>query len=140
ATANRFNIQGVSSVRVLEARSDVLRVSWVGVRGATNYRVSWRRSDGGAETSRVVPGDIYTIDIPGLEGGVSYTVKVVALIENREGAPVTITATTPSIDRPVEIVSNLRVIGSSKRQIRIAWTGVSRSSGYRIYWRLADGM
>ncbi|XP_067908450.1 collagen alpha-1(VII) chain-like [Heterodontus francisci] len=132
-------VAGVSNVRVLEARSDVLRVSWVGVHGATSYRISWKRSDGGPEISRVVSRGVTTFDIVDLQGGVNYLVKVVALIRNREGQPVTITATTPAVERPVGTVGGLRIIGSTTKRIQIAWNGVPGNSGYRIYWRLAEG-
>lgn len=49
---------------------------------------------GGSENSRRVPGHTNSFDIPNLEGGVSYTVKVTALIGNREGNPVSIVVTT----------------------------------------------
>lgn len=49
---------------------------------------------GGSERSQHVPGHISSFDIPDLEGGVSYTVKVTALIGNREGNPVSIIVTT----------------------------------------------
>lgn len=49
---------------------------------------------GSSENSRRVPGHINSFDIPNLEGGVSYTVKVTALIGNREGNPVSVVVTT----------------------------------------------
>lgn len=36
----------VTSLQIQEARGQVVRVTWVGVQGATSYRVSWRRTDG----------------------------------------------------------------------------------------------
>lgn len=36
----------VTSLQVQEARGEVVHVTWVGVQGATSYRVSWRRTDG----------------------------------------------------------------------------------------------
>lgn len=51
-------------------------------------------SAGGSEKSQHVPGHISSFDIPDLEGGVSYTVKVTALIGNHEGNPVSIIVTT----------------------------------------------
>lgn len=36
----------VTSLQVQEARGEVVRVTWVGVQGATSYRVSWRKIDG----------------------------------------------------------------------------------------------
>jgi len=53
-----------------------------------------RSLTGGSESSRRVPGHTSSFDIPDLEGGVSYTVKVTALIGNREGNPVSIVVTT----------------------------------------------
>lgn len=37
----------VTSLQVQEARGEVVRVTWVGVQGATSYRVSWKKTDGG---------------------------------------------------------------------------------------------
>lgn len=37
----------MTSLQVQETRGEVVRVTWVGVQGATAYRVSWRRTDGG---------------------------------------------------------------------------------------------
>lgn len=36
----------VTSLQVQEARGEVVRVTWVGVQGATSYRVTWRKTDG----------------------------------------------------------------------------------------------
>lgn len=36
----------VTSLQVQETRGEVVRVTWVGVQGATAYRVSWKRTDG----------------------------------------------------------------------------------------------
>lgn len=49
---------------------------------------------GGPESSKVVPGNTSSFDILNLEGGVTYIVKVTALIGNRESNPVSITVTT----------------------------------------------
>lgn len=39
-------VEVVTSLQVQEARGRVVRVTWVGVQGATSYRVSWRKTDG----------------------------------------------------------------------------------------------
>lgn len=57
-------------------------------------RADVRPLAGGSERSQHVPGHISSFDIPDLEGGVSYTVKVTALIGNHEGNPVSIIVTT----------------------------------------------
>lgn len=39
-------VGSVTSLQVQEAWGEVVRVTWVGVQGATSYRVSWRKTDG----------------------------------------------------------------------------------------------
>nr|XP_016846318.1 PREDICTED: collagen alpha-1(VII) chain [Anolis carolinensis] len=127
----------VTSLRVLESQNNVVRVTWVGVPGVTAYRVVWSRRDGGPENSQMVSGNTNSFDLVNLEGGVSYTVKVTALIGNREGDPVSIIVTTPTV--PIQPVGNLRVTDSSERRIRIEWSPAPGSTGYRLTWRLAGG-
>ncbi|KAL7986113.1 hypothetical protein Chor_011279, partial [Crotalus horridus] len=94
-TSSGFDPVGtVTSLRVLESRGNVVRISWVGVPGATAYRVVWSQRSGGPESSKLVLGNVNSFDLENLEGGVSYIVKVTALIGNREGNPVSITVTT----------------------------------------------
>ncbi|KAK9406165.1 collagen alpha-1VII chain [Crotalus adamanteus] len=127
----------VTSLRVLESRGNVVRISWVGVPGATAYRVVWTQRSGGPESSKLVLGNVNSFDLENLEGGVSYIVKVTALIGNREGNPVSITVTTSAI--PVQPIENLRVTDSSESHIRLEWNPVPGSTGYRLTWRLAGG-
>ncbi|XP_065543694.1 collagen alpha-1(VII) chain [Lathamus discolor] len=128
----------VSRLEVQASRSNVARVTWVGVPGATAYRVVWSRRDGGSESSRHVPGHTSSFDIPDLEGGVSYTVKVTALIGNREGNPVSIVVTTPEA-APVPPVSSFQVTEASEHRLRLAWVPATGSAGYHLVWRLAEG-
>ncbi|KAM6470386.1 collagen alpha-1(VII) chain [Liasis olivaceus] len=127
----------VTSLRVLESRGNVVRISWVGVPGATAYRVVWSQRSGGPESSKLVLGNVNSFDLENLEGGVSYIVKVTALIGNREGNPVSITVTTPAI--PIQPVGNLRVTDSSETRIRLEWSPAPGSTGYRLTWRPAGG-
>ncbi|NXD66125.1 CO7A1 protein, partial [Eolophus roseicapillus] len=153
----------VSRLEVQASRNNVARVTWVGVPGATAYRVVWSRRDGGSESSRQVSGHTSSFDIPDLEGGVSYTVKVTALIGNREGNPVSIVVTTrecwgrgsawggtkhppltlllcPTAEAaPVPPVSSFQVTEASERRLRLAWVPAAGSAGYRLVWRLAEG-
>ncbi|XP_058844205.1 collagen alpha-1(VII) chain-like isoform X2 [Acipenser ruthenus] len=129
----------VSRLQLLESRSNAARVTWVGIQGATAYRIVWRRADGGPELSRLVSSDVSSFDIEGLDAGVSYTVGVTALIRQHEGSPVTISVTTPSETPQLGRVGNVRVIESSARRVRIAWSSVSGVTGYRIYWRSSQG-
>ncbi|NWX28551.1 CO7A1 protein, partial [Notiomystis cincta] len=128
----------VTQLEVQASRSNVAHVTWVGVPGATAYRVMWSRRDGGLENSRRVPGHINSFDIPNLEGGVSYTVKVTALIGNREGNPVSVVVTTPEAV-PLHPISGFQVTEASERRLRLTWLPVAGSTGYRLFWRLAEG-
>ncbi|XP_009076240.1 PREDICTED: collagen alpha-1(VII) chain, partial [Acanthisitta chloris] len=121
----------VTQLEVQASKSNVARVTWVGVPGATAYRVVWSRRDGGPENSWRVPGHTSSFDIPDLEGGVSYTVKVTALIGNREGNPVSIVVTTPEAV-PLPPVSNFQVTEASEHRLRLAWVPAAGSSGYRL--------
>lgn len=49
---------------------------------------------GGPTRQQILPGNTDSAEIRGLEGGVSYSVRVTALIGDREGAPVSIVVTT----------------------------------------------
>ncbi|RLV99448.1 hypothetical protein DV515_00009730 [Chloebia gouldiae] len=128
----------VTQLEVQASRSNIARVTWVGVPGATAYRVVWSRRDGGLENSRRVPGHTNYFDIPNLEGGVSYTVKVTALIGNREGNPVSVVVTTPEAV-PLRPVSGFQVTEASEHHLHLTWLPVAGSTGYRLFWRLAEG-
>uniref|UniRef100_A0A3P8UTM7 Fibronectin type-III domain-containing protein n=1 Tax=Cynoglossus semilaevis TaxID=244447 RepID=A0A3P8UTM7_CYNSE len=84
----------VTSLQVQEAQGEDVRITWVGVQGATAYRVTWRRTDGGEERSRLVAGDVTSVDLDRLEPGAQYEVQVMALVQNREGSPVSVRITT----------------------------------------------
>ncbi|NWH76187.1 CO7A1 protein, partial [Piaya cayana] len=128
----------VSRLEVQASRNNIARITWVGVPGATAYRVVWSRRDGGSESSRRVPGHTSSFDIPDLESGVSYTVKVIALIGNREGNPVSIVVTTPDA-APVPPVSSFQVMEASEHRLRLTWVPVAGSTGYRLLWRPSEG-
>ncbi|KAI1234455.1 Collagen alpha-1(VII) chain, partial [Lamprotornis superbus] len=171
----------VTQLEVEASRSNVARVTWVGVPGATAYRVGRycgtgmgagcegssvgglmpQSLAGGSENSQRVPGHTNSFDIPNLEGGVSYTVKVTALIGNREGNPVSVVVTTrecwgrghhpgvalgtlvpnacPSAPQRRQCPYALSVTEASERRLRLTWLPVPGSTGYRLFWRLAEG-
>uniref|UniRef100_A0AAV2M423 Collagen alpha-1(VII) chain-like n=1 Tax=Knipowitschia caucasica TaxID=637954 RepID=A0AAV2M423_KNICA len=123
----------VTSLQVQEGRGEVVRITWVGVQGATSYRVSWRRTDGGEERSRVVSGDQTAVDLDQLDPGVQYEVQVMALVQNREGSPVSVRVTTPGTSpRPV---TRLQVTEVAETTVRLAWNTVSGVTGYILRWR-----
>lgn len=49
---------------------------------------------GGPMRHQILPGNKDSAEIRDLEGGVSYSVRVTALVGDREGAPVSIVVTT----------------------------------------------
>ncbi|KAB5583833.1 hypothetical protein PHYPO_G00100160 [Pangasianodon hypophthalmus] len=120
-----------------ESRGEVVRISWVGVQGATAYRVVWKRSDGGQEQSRLVGGNITSVDLRQLEGGAQYDVQVVAMVQNREGPPVSVKVTTGAVyeERP----QGVRVDQLAPGSLRIVWRAVRGADGYRIYWSSSQG-
>ncbi|XP_043934380.1 collagen alpha-1(VII) chain-like, partial [Protopterus annectens] len=125
----------VTSLQILEYQSNVVRVRWVGVQGATAYRIIWSPTDGGPENSKVVSGEVTSVDIESLDPEVSYTVKVIALIGEREGNPVSISVKTPSS----RSVSDFRVTDRRRNSVSLAWNAAPASTGYGLSWKLSSG-
>lgn len=51
--SDRPVIGTVTSLQVQEPHGETVRVTWVGVQGATAYRVSWKRMDGNLSLDHV---------------------------------------------------------------------------------------
>ncbi|KAJ3602327.1 hypothetical protein NHX12_030086 [Muraenolepis orangiensis] len=124
----------VTSLTVQEPHGEVIRVTWVGVQGATSYRVSWRREDGGEESSRVVGGEVTSVDLDQLDPGAQYEVQVMALVQNREGSPVTVRVTTPVSQTPTQAVTGLRVAEVRETSVVLGWIPVPGATGYYLTW------
>ncbi|TEA23988.1 hypothetical protein DBR06_SOUSAS21910072, partial [Sousa chinensis] len=131
-------VGSVSKLQILNASSDVLRVTWVGVTGATAYRLAWGRSEGGPTRQEMLPGNTDSAEIRGLEGGVSYSVRVTALVGDREGAPVSIVVTTPPEEAPPAL-ETLRVVQRGEHSLRLRWQPVPGARGFRLRWRPEGG-
>ncbi|XP_015244883.1 PREDICTED: collagen alpha-1(VII) chain [Cyprinodon variegatus] len=127
----------VTSLQVQETRGEVVRVSWVGVQGATAYRVTWRRIDDGVEQSQLVSRDVTSLDLDQLDPGVQYEVQVVALVENREGAPVSVRVTTPGYVTPPSPLPNttLRATEVTQDSVRLSWALLPGATGYILRWK-----
>ncbi|XP_045348801.1 collagen alpha-1(VII) chain isoform X4 [Leopardus geoffroyi] len=130
-------VGSVSKLQILNASSDVLRVTWVGVTGATAYRLAWGRSEGGPTRQQMLPGNTDSAVIRGLEGGVSYSVRVTALVGDREGAPVSIVVTTPPEAPPA--LETLRVVQRGEHSLSLRWQPVPGAHGFRLRWRPEGG-
>ncbi|KTF79638.1 hypothetical protein cypCar_00007789 [Cyprinus carpio] len=137
ARTDQATVGRVTNLQVVEAQGEVVRVSWVGVQNATSYRVLWKRTDGGEERSQLVGGNVTSVDLRQLDKGAQYEVKVLALVRNREGPPVSVRVTTGG-QRGTR-VEGLRLLDSTQGGLRITWRAVSGASSYRIYWRSSQG-
>uniref|UniRef100_A0A2K5RMZ7 Collagen alpha-1(VII) chain n=1 Tax=Cebus imitator TaxID=2715852 RepID=A0A2K5RMZ7_CEBIM len=127
----------VSRLQILNASSDVLRITWVGVTGATAYRLAWGRSEGGPMRHQILPGNTDSAEIRGLEGGVSYSVRVTALVGDREGAPVSIVVTTPPEAPPA--LGTLQVVQRGEYSLRLRWEPVPGAQGFLLRWQPEGG-
>ncbi|XP_044133379.1 collagen alpha-1(VII) chain [Bufo gargarizans] len=136
AQTARQEVGAVTSLRIFESQN-IIRVTWVGVQGATSYRVSWSPEEGGPEQTREVTGNASSFELVDLEPGVRYVVKVTALVGNRQGEPVSTSVTTPDIQ--ANPVRDLRVTDVSRQRVRLTWSEAPGSTGYLIYWRRVDG-
>uniref|UniRef100_A0A3Q1H9R2 Uncharacterized protein n=1 Tax=Anabas testudineus TaxID=64144 RepID=A0A3Q1H9R2_ANATE len=125
----------VSNLRVVESLGSTVRLGWTGVAGATQYRIIILNEEVGTEEIRTIPGNQTTLDLRDLTVGVSYGVSVTALVRENEGDPVTVYIKP---EQATGIVTNLRVTNANSRRIRIAWSGVTGATGYRVTWRQGD--
>ncbi|KAK2889366.1 hypothetical protein Q8A67_014741 [Cirrhinus molitorella] len=139
ARTDQVLVGRVTNLQVVEAQGELVRVSWVGVQNATSYRVLWRRTDGGEELSQLVGGNVTSVDLRQLDEGAQYEVKVLALVRNREGPPVSVRITTGNGGQTETRVEGLRVLDTTPGGLRITWRAVRGASSYRIYWRSSQG-
>lgn len=65
---------------------------------------------GGEERSQLVGGNVTSVDLRQLDEGAQYEVKVLALVRNREGPPVSVRVTTGESCLSVMFVSLFQVI------------------------------
>lgn len=65
---------------------------------------------GGEERSQLVGGNVTSVDLRQLDEGAQYEVKVLALVRNREGPPVSVRVTTGEPCLSVMFVSLFQVI------------------------------
>ncbi|XP_031705428.1 collagen alpha-1(VII) chain [Anarrhichthys ocellatus] len=132
--SDRSVVGSVTSLQIHQGHGEVVRVTWVGVQGATAYRVSWRKTDGGDERSQLLGGDVTAVDLDQLDPGAQYEVQVMALVQNREGTPVSVRVTTPGSPTP-PVTITVRVAEVTQNSMRIGWTRLPGATGYILRWR-----
>ncbi|XP_062400889.1 collagen alpha-1(VII) chain-like [Sardina pilchardus] len=124
----------VTDLKVLAPQDEAVKVTWVGVQGATSYRIVWKKTDDGEEQSRLVGPGVTSVDLAQLERGAQYEVQVMALVQNQEGSPVSVRVTTPGV---VDRVEGLRVLEARQGTLRLTWRAVAGATGYKLYWSTA---
>ncbi|XP_048110377.1 collagen alpha-1(VII) chain-like [Alosa alosa] len=121
----------VTDLKVLAPQDEAVKVTWVGVQGATSYRIVWKKTDDGEEQTREVGADVTSVDLVQLQRGAQYEVQVMALVQGQEGSPVSVRVTTPGV---VDRVEGLRVLEARQGTLRLTWRAVSGVTGYKLYW------
>uniref|UniRef100_A0A4W3K407 Fibronectin type-III domain-containing protein n=1 Tax=Callorhinchus milii TaxID=7868 RepID=A0A4W3K407_CALMI len=135
-----ISVGQVSDLRILETRSNWIRITWIRAPEATGYRITWKLADG-REESRVVSSSINTFDIKPLQSDTMYLIGVAAMVGNQEGRLITVPVRTGLPPEGVNNlrVTNLRVTETGFTRIRIEWDRIPRATGYRLKWRGSDG-
>uniref|UniRef100_A0A674AAW9 Collagen, type VII, alpha 1 n=1 Tax=Salmo trutta TaxID=8032 RepID=A0A674AAW9_SALTR len=130
-------LEKVTNLRVTNINGRRLRIAWAGVLGATGYRVTWRQGNN-AEQSHDLGPEASTYTLEGLQPDEAVVLGVAAVIGQRIGEVVTLSART-NVNTGSSTVSGLRIVDVTSRRIRIIWSPVSRATGYKITWRSGDG-
>uniref|UniRef100_S4R567 Fibronectin type-III domain-containing protein n=1 Tax=Petromyzon marinus TaxID=7757 RepID=S4R567_PETMA len=125
------NVGSVRNLRIVDSGSQYLRVSWTRLAQASGYRLSWRITDGGPESSRTLRPDATTFVVDGLQQGTTYTLSLVALAGGREGAAATLIART-RLD--LKAVQGFRVSDASAGVLTLTWQPQRRASQYLLTW------
>uniref|UniRef100_S4R570 Uncharacterized protein n=1 Tax=Petromyzon marinus TaxID=7757 RepID=S4R570_PETMA len=129
-TAPRTRPQ-IRNLRIVDSGSQYLRVSWTRLAQASGYRLSWRITDGGPESSRTLRPDATTFVVDGLQQGTTYTLSLVALAGGREGAAATLIARTHTM---ILAVQGFRVSDASAGVLTLTWQPQRRASQYLLTW------
>lgn len=100
--------------------------------GVYNVRLCF--SDG--EQTRLLGAEASAFTIDGLQPDEAVVIGVAAIVDQRVGEAVTLSArTNPSNGG----VSGLRVTEISSQSMRVSWSRSSRATGYKIRWRRDGG-
>ncbi|XP_069706150.1 collagen alpha-1(VII) chain-like [Phaenicophaeus curvirostris] len=127
-------IQTVQDLRITDTGVNILKLSWKRLPGVTQYKISWAPFNGGLETSQVVAAETVSFTIPKLKGSTSYTIRVSAIIGEREGSPTLLTAKT--LDLPK--VTEFTVQEAAETSILLTWMTVPGASTYLLTWHLSS--
>lgn len=90
----------------------------------------------GAEQSRLLGAEVTAFTIDGLQPDEALVIGVAAVVDQRVGEVVTLSARTNPHGGSV---SGLRIIDVTSQRIRVTWSPSNRATGYKITWRRDDG-
>ncbi|KPP78663.1 collagen alpha-1(XII) chain-like [Scleropages formosus] len=126
----------VANFRVVEEGLFSLRLGWTPLGKLDGYKIFIpRTSRPGLMYEQLLPGDISSHVIEGLEEDKTYTVSIYAVYPQGVSEPVTITGKTLKLV-PVE---QLLVQNATTDTVQARWTSVTGATGYRLTWSSAEG-
>ncbi|XP_029969913.1 collagen alpha-1(VII) chain [Salarias fasciatus] len=124
-------VQAVREVKVVDIGVNSFTLSWRKTPGASGYKISWIPFNGGKEKSQVVSASSSTFTIRNLRESSAYKIQVSAVVGDREGSAVLVTART--LDLPK--VEGFAVLNTTDSSTVLNWTRVAGVSGYLLSWR-----
>lgn len=104
-----------------------VKLSWKKIKGATGYKVAYRKAGAKKWTIKNVTGTKATIK--GLKAGNRYQFKVAAVIKT--GKTKMTGAYSPVLYRYCQAAKGLKCTGK-KKAVRVSWKKIKGASGYRI--------
>uniref|UniRef100_A0A672GZQ2 Fibronectin type-III domain-containing protein n=1 Tax=Salarias fasciatus TaxID=181472 RepID=A0A672GZQ2_SALFA len=128
-------VQAVREVKVVDIGVNSFTLSWRKTPGASGYKISWIPFNGGKEKSQVVSASSSTFTIRNLRESSAYKIQVSAVVGDREGSAVLVTART--LDLPK--VEGFAVLNTTDSSTVLNWTRVAGVSGYLLSWRHISG-
>ena len=118
------------------AEVEQLQVSWMAVSEADGYKVQWTPEGSPFDATRqaVLSGSASTsYTITSLDGGVAYTVRVIATREHADDGPASAEAEVIPRAPGLGQVTGVTVTAEVER-LRVSWTAVSEADGYKVQW------
>uniref|UniRef100_A0A3P9A9C8 Collagen, type VII, alpha 1 n=1 Tax=Esox lucius TaxID=8010 RepID=A0A3P9A9C8_ESOLU len=94
---------------------------------------------GGEVRSQLVGGDRTSFDLKQLDPGAQYEVQVIALVQKRQGTPVSVRVTTSGEPVAGDRVEGLQVLEALPGLLRLSWRRMAGVTGYRLSWRSSLG-
>ncbi|TRY60262.1 hypothetical protein DNTS_004245 [Danionella cerebrum] len=124
-------IEMVRDVKVVDSGVSSIKLTWKKSAAVTGYKITWSPFHGGEWRSEVVPSSASSFTIIELPSSSAYKIQLSAVVRNKEGSPVMVTART--LDLPK--VTGLSAQNTTDSSTVLNWTSVNGASGYLLSWR-----